>query len=459
MAKTSISDARQLYVDLAAHAITVGAYVFVSEDDERQYHFRERQLEITSDCIVDDVVLDMDDTSNSERGHLLIHVPSPWHAAISLYNENRPWLSGGYGGLRQPLIFRGQSDSRWSITTSFERRSELTSEFKQSWIYTFVDLVERVLNTPQHHLTEFPFAGDLGALYDPVSTGGPGGKAHHVATAQHFGIPTPFLDFTTDPSVAVWFASKDADTIRAPLASAFAVTVLFLGTQAALLYPHPYVGRFYRQRGMVVAVGGKGIRNLSVEVRFPPDPAFKVRRHRHALKLLQHEQVPEDWDRDWRHALWPQKPKQFEVEDEVDLLPEDPWWVQLTNVARDLVEHDRLDDLKKANWMNLHEFIGDLAISAQFMRVDHKSFLVKQAAIDLLEMLLTLTSELQGTKARVSSKLISFCVSAHGSGIRAMLPVIREVLEACPEESPLYLASTPMLEALDRSLRDPRLQE
>ena len=34
-----------------------------------------------------------------------------------------------------------------------------------------------------------------------------------LAVAQHYGIPTPFLDFTTDPDVAAFFASHESCTV------------------------------------------------------------------------------------------------------------------------------------------------------------------------------------------------------------------------------------------------------
>jgi hypothetical protein len=441
-------------MDMAKHADPVGAYVFVSEADEQKYHFRERELAITAECEKDDVVLDLDRRSNNERGHLLIHVPSPWHAAISLAAESRSWLEGRYtfGKLHQPLIFRGQADSRWPITSSFERRADLTPEFKKLWIYTFTELIERILCSPQHVMTELMFPSS--AQYDPDLTAGPGEKAHHVATAQHFGIPTPYLDFTTDPAVAVWFACRGAQTASAPLASVFAAPLLFLGQhQSGLLMPHPYVGRLYRQRGLVVITDGELIRRVSVEVRFPPDPSFEVLRYaRFKPFLYEHERVPGLFDRDWGEAPWPQRPRHLERDGAVDLLSEDSWWVELAGAARQLVEDKRVDDFRKSSWTDLPEFIGELALLPQFMRADHKGLLVRQAAIDLIGMLLSLSTEIRGTAPTAWPNMISYCASANPKGLRAMMPLMREVLQQCPAQWPLRLAAIPMLGALDSSL-------
>jgi hypothetical protein len=121
------------------------------------------------------------------------------------------------------------------------------------------------------------------------------------------------------------------------------------------------------------------------------------------------------------------------------------------------VANGRLEEVKAASWRDLPELIGDLGISPQFMRSDHKGILVKQSAIDLLDMLLTLTTEIDGTTSKVLPNLVRYCASANPRGLRAMMPAMHERLAACPKHWRLYIAGAALLDALDVTLRDPGL--
>jgi hypothetical protein len=104
------------------------------------------------------------------------------------------------------------------------------------------------------------------------------------ATAQHYGIKTSLLDFTSDPAVAVWFACAGGS--NGDIASVFALPMAMgsLFDQGVLLC-HPLALRPYRQRGLFIHDSPDYLKRLLIEIRFPIDTRFRILRDRLPTEL------------------------------------------------------------------------------------------------------------------------------------------------------------------------------
>ena len=88
-----------------------------------------------------------------------------------------------------PWVFRGQSNSEWALTSSFERR------FGTSRNENELVAIERQSMNWFRELS----CGEVAGLSD----------AGLLAHMQHYGVPTRLVDFTHAPLIALYFALKD----------------------------------------------------------------------------------------------------------------------------------------------------------------------------------------------------------------------------------------------------------
>lgn len=88
------------------------------------------------------------------------------------------------------FLFRGHSDSNWSLEPSLERI------IGQSWS------VEMAKKIEEFSIEEFTSKFHL---YDRENIH-PNSKLAWLSIMQHYGVPTRLLDFTTSPYVALYFA-------------------------------------------------------------------------------------------------------------------------------------------------------------------------------------------------------------------------------------------------------------
>ena len=425
---TASDEARKLYLELAEHTSMIGAYSFAKGTELGHLRLGERTSELAQ--IFEEVL--SEPTAEDESGHLLFRVPSPWHAVIHLLANNRGWLSGKNGlGRQMALLYRGQRDSTWPLTPSIYREG-VNFETESRVIYAFVNLVSRFLSSQFQRATDI-ISPSLMMLSDRFAAPTP--KAIHVGTAQHFGIRTPLLDFSLDPAVAVWFACKNSKGDGSETASVFALPNrigMFAG--AAILLPHPYIQRLYRQRGLFVEpVSSRGLRQLCVEVRFSPDPSFEV--------------VRDDLERP-------------------DLLPEDEWWTMMASFARRIVDmgvDNKLMNLKDEGHWELYSFLMDecdlskaeeqAVLTPKFMYMEAKRDILIESTKNLLQMLLCTTTALYGNDTpRVSSTAMRHCVAGSGTTLSAMLPLLLSRLESLPQSSVLRAVGESMIVELKNEL-------
>lgn len=122
-----------------------------------------------------------------------------------------------------------------------------------------------------------------------------------LAAAQHYGIPTDYLDFTLDPAMAVFFACQRSkkrglhrlravDGLRRREAVVFMLDVHAARTAGLeLVLPPPFVTRLHLQSGVLMKKPPPSLRGLCREVRFPRSAGFRVPGHKGPLDPL-----PED---------------------------------------------------------------------------------------------------------------------------------------------------------------------
>ncbi len=200
--------------------------------------------------------------------------PSPWHAVLLLLVLQHRSQSKS-DDRRESMVFRGQGDYRWPLVPSILREGvnwdvELTS------LKLFTQVMERLFKRER----------DLNAALVPFP---PIDQFVYEAAAQHYGIRTGLLDFTTDPSVAVAFAN--GSRTQGDVATVFCLSY-HEGLEHGLrvILPHPYFTRLFVQRGVFVDTAdlrdGGPSRKIFTEVRFPKYPGFQVYRHRTTVDLL-----------------------------------------------------------------------------------------------------------------------------------------------------------------------------
>ncbi|MCR9245637.1 MAG: FRG domain-containing protein [bacterium] len=109
---------------------------------------------------------------------------------------------------RRDSLFRGQADKSWPVESKIARVepwravARVISDFNRpeqdSLRQEIVDEEKRLLNRFLERASSHATAGS---------------KIEQLAIAQHHGLPTRLLDFTTNPLVAAYFACKDEPAI------------------------------------------------------------------------------------------------------------------------------------------------------------------------------------------------------------------------------------------------------
>ncbi len=116
-----------------------------------------------------------------------VRYPTWWEFKRDMVRD----LFGGETFVKNRYLFRGQASADWSLTSSFDRRFERLP-------------VERRADVAQSMLAcfreECARTGDRGTAW----------SNHDAAQiAQHYGMPTRLLDWSTSPYVAAFFAFAD----------------------------------------------------------------------------------------------------------------------------------------------------------------------------------------------------------------------------------------------------------
>jgi hypothetical protein len=191
-----------------------------------------------------------------------LYASSPWHAAYALSLLQHHFILDR----STHLIFRGQKRSSWPLLSSIDRLStqdETTRAIVEVWL--LCNLMTK-LGTDTLVMSPAP-----GATFDLILP-----PDAYVPVAQHYGFKTALLDFTADPAVAVYFASRDDEDIHEEYASVFVYQLPLKDDATHLLnlrLPPPFVERPYLQKGIYVESTVKGDLGeqipWDIEVRFP----------------------------------------------------------------------------------------------------------------------------------------------------------------------------------------------
>lgn len=115
---------------------------------------------------------------------------------ILTWNEYKYWV-GETVKLKYGYYCRGQSNPDWKLQTTFHR------EIKESSVsdYTLQEYLDKILPEVQYH-----FSAAQNKFIDITQ---PSEFASFLAFIQHHGFPTPLLDWTLSPYIAVYFAFRE----------------------------------------------------------------------------------------------------------------------------------------------------------------------------------------------------------------------------------------------------------
>jgi len=180
-------------------------------------------------------------------------------AAIALLTRPEA-LPDGHGlrnVLERPLLFRGHADSRWTLIATLDRAAAAPIGVRR-----VRDALKRVLlNWFAYFAQEFK-SFEIGAS-DEVCD----------ALLQHYGFPTNLLDWTTDPFVALDFATPPHSSGHASLVMLPVERALEL--EMSMVIPPPIFERVFIQRGVFTALDAARQKELedaamTLTFAFPP---------------------------------------------------------------------------------------------------------------------------------------------------------------------------------------------
>jgi len=228
--------------------------------------------------------------SVEQTGPKTFEADSPWAAAIFLIekqarqgflNISEAEVGEWFQTKNFKTIFRGQSakdddnidPSEWRHQEASLSRQKIAAERLHNWQGAFCLLLKLIAESDAslsiHSLMYF-------------------------AAAQHYGIPTDFLDWTVDPCIAVWFAHPGNKAKRSGKGVVF-FTELELQQKMELLLPPPFVHRLYRQRGLFNFTESQeantGLYSECFKIYFPLDKEFALPR---ALQISAQQMLAAD---------------------------------------------------------------------------------------------------------------------------------------------------------------------
>ncbi len=184
----------------------------------------------------------------------VFEAPSPWHAAVYCQMLQYHVVSSG-----SRLLFRGQRNYSWKLEPTLLREANKSSHIARNEL--FAEIMSAL-------------AIKASISFDPYSKTSvflKMDKEVYLGAAQHYGMKTNLLDFTTDPDVAVKFAASD----KASDDGYASILILALESaeenELSIILPPPFVRRLHLQRGLFIeAEHTLNKADLKIrEVRFP----------------------------------------------------------------------------------------------------------------------------------------------------------------------------------------------
>lgn len=167
------------------------------------------------------------------KRHNFQRVPSAWHASLLLRQIQDITTQTG----SPAWVYRGQSNSKWSIQPSLFRDGvDQDAEIERLYLF------ENLMGHMSFNCTSI-FYGPMGS---PDQLNLRVGKNAYRASAQHYGLKTPLVDLTTDPDVAIFFA-LNGPTAQDGLSTVYCRPI---GPEMEIILPPPMVQRLYVQSGL-----------------------------------------------------------------------------------------------------------------------------------------------------------------------------------------------------------------
>lgn len=197
-------------------------------------------------------------------GPRIFNMRSPWEASfiLSLAQSNLGVANS------ERIVFRGQKRTSWPLISSIDRLKVDDDAFSRARMeYLFLIAILKNLSID---LTLFMRGkGTSLKLMLPIGA--------YIPVAQHYGVPTSLLDFTADPSVAVYFASRDSKDIPNQTASVYcyaASSLMAIDGAVNIRFAPPFFQRPYLQKGIFVehsesCLDFKNVVQPDFEIRFP----------------------------------------------------------------------------------------------------------------------------------------------------------------------------------------------
>ncbi|MGJ8672499.1 FRG domain-containing protein [Rubritalea sp.] len=181
--KLSIRDYREIYEEWCSLKNWEYGPVFSSSYPER---FEQLTKQLTQQL----------DLNNEIWKENHVHLPSPWHASFFLSLLQNTSISSK----TTHFLFRGHSDSSWRLTPTIDRHPKKTFERFMGTL-EYIILNELLANL---HMDLTMLGGRNNNLNFSITLP----REAYSAVCQHYGSATPLLDFTADPSTAVFFATQ-----------------------------------------------------------------------------------------------------------------------------------------------------------------------------------------------------------------------------------------------------------
>ena len=97
----------------------------------------------------------------------------------------------------EEMVYRGQSDAKWDVTSSAYRRLKLQYSNRDSIIQELLEYNKNLIERARR------YAGELKETTTDLNL---------LAKLQHHGAATSLIDFTEAPLIALWFACQDKNT-------------------------------------------------------------------------------------------------------------------------------------------------------------------------------------------------------------------------------------------------------
>lgn len=215
----------------------------------------EQLIEASWQTIVDDALREIKKTADQPT--VTFEAPSAEHAAAFLkalqidagYSSHRRSNSSWGSGL---FLFRGMSDQSWNIESTlfrFEGVKENGRKLSSAFARLMSELGKATIEV------ELP-------------------EKCYEAVSQHYDFPTNLIDFTPDPEVAVYFATKKEATTQATVY--FASTSSLLDKNLEVLLPPPLFTRIYLQRGVFIGSNGEVPKSFFHRVLFPAGKVLPI---------------------------------------------------------------------------------------------------------------------------------------------------------------------------------------